>query len=558
MQMLSGTLTYQELNDYLRGTTSSLDLPRLISTLQRYQDRLEALTPIIESLNYEPPKRALRKPASWAVIPKKKRKTLALDELRRREGASYAAIAALHTLLSPIRRLPVELLTEIFLHCLPREKFILPSDAGSPLRLMQVCTQWWRVCITSPQLWTSIKIMLPETQDTPPQAELHEPSSIPAKTALLDMWVSRSGDLPFSLSIQNKLLSTQGIQHVFDICARRLQHIKVSVLDNERCILADYEYPQLKTLEIQSPGGLQHASVDNLSNVLTHTPTLQQFTWNSVISPVFRSPPIMLHWRTITHLTLDATITLKHCMHILSMAVNATTIEFRDVFGLPPVPHFPNINLPHLSRFFLSSRHDISRIFEVLTLPRLSHLSLVFFTWSHAAITGLLRRSRCPLQSLDLIYMPLQEGYLTECLEIVQSTLIQLTVQTFEWPAVTDALIDRLTPTPAGDVLCPRLRELSLYNCIACSPGRLAHMVRARLLHGTGRDEVAGGERDAPLLEGAPIPVDPLQMVELYSCDVELEPLTPLRSMGLKLVAYSITDLTVVDVDRIDVPASTP
>lgn len=552
--MLSGTLTYQELNDYLRGVTSSLDLPRLISTLQCHQDRLDALTPIIESLNCEPPKRAFRRPASWAVMPKKKKKTSALDELRRREGDSYAAIAALHTLLSPIRRLPVELLTEIFMHCLPRNKFVLPSDADSPLRLMQICTQWWRVCITSPQLWTSIEILLPAAQDTSPKVKMYEPSSFSSKTALLDMWVSRSGDLPLSLSIQNKLLSVQGIQRLFDICARRLQHVKVLVPDKERCMLADREYPQLTSLEIQSPRGLQHASVDNLSNILARTPSLQQFTWSSLISPVFLSPPIRLHWPTITHLTLNVTITLKHCIHILSMAVNATVVEFQDVFGLPPAPDCPNINLPHLSRFTLSSRHDISRIFEVLTLPHLTHLSLVFFTWPHAAIMGLFRRSRCPLQSLDLQFTFLREESLMECLEILQGTLTQLTVQMYRTPVVTDALLDRLTPTPAGDVLCPRLQELSLYHCISCSPGRLAHMVRARLPHGTVRNEVAEGEREAPPPAASVVPVDPLQMMELYSCDAELEPLTPLRSMGLKLVAYSVTDLTVVDLDQVGVP----
>ena len=546
--MLSGTLTYQELSDYLRGVTSSVDLPRLISTLQCHQDRLDTLTPIIESLNYEPPKRTFRRPASWAVAPKKKKKKLALDELRRREGDSYAAIAALHTLLSPIRRLPVELLTEIFMHCLPRKKFILPSDADSPLRLMQVCTLWWKVCTTSPQLWTSIEILLPAAQDTSAQVKMLESLSS-AKTALLETWVSRSGNLPLSLSIQNKLLSVQGIQRLLSKCARRLQHIKILVPNKERCMLEDCEYTQLTSLEIQSPLGLQHVSVDNLSNILTRTPSLQQFTWVNVSTPVFRPPSLMLHWPTITHLTLNATITLKHCIHILSMVVNATTIEFRDVSGFPPVPDCPDINLPYLSRLTLGSRHDISRVFEVLTLPRLTHLSLVFLTWPHAAITGFFRRSRCPLQSLDLIFTLLQEEYLTECLEIVQGTLTQLTVQMYKTPIVTDALLDRLTPTPAGDVLCPRLQELSLYHCIGCSPGRLASMVRARLPPGDGRDEAIGREQATPPLAGAPLPVDPLQTMQLYSCDAELRPLTPLRCTGLKLVAYSAADLTVVDLD---------
>lgn len=59
-------------------------------------------------------------------------------------------------IVSPIHRLPTELLVKIFVHCIHPQTamFILSSDA--PLLLAQICSHWRTVALGTPCLWRSI------------------------------------------------------------------------------------------------------------------------------------------------------------------------------------------------------------------------------------------------------------------------------------------------------------------------------------------------------------------------------------------------------------------
>ncbi|KAJ7776602.1 hypothetical protein DFH07DRAFT_693797, partial [Mycena maculata] len=57
-----------------------------------------------------------------------------------------------------------ELITEIFVHCLPtpasatgacffRPHFVRPSVKDAPLLLCQICRRWRAIALTTPQLW---------------------------------------------------------------------------------------------------------------------------------------------------------------------------------------------------------------------------------------------------------------------------------------------------------------------------------------------------------------------------------------------------------------------
>jgi hypothetical protein len=66
-------------------------------------------------------------------------------------------IAYQRFLLSPIHRLPPEILQSIFLACLP-EGFIEANLNTAPLLLCQICKYWWDVTLTLPLLWVSFKV----------------------------------------------------------------------------------------------------------------------------------------------------------------------------------------------------------------------------------------------------------------------------------------------------------------------------------------------------------------------------------------------------------------
>ncbi|KAJ6548573.1 hypothetical protein B0H19DRAFT_1378987 [Mycena capillaripes] len=75
---------------------------------------------------------------------------LMLKQKRQLMKEKITVQASLNLIVYPILILPVEITTEIFLHCLP--------SAVVPLRLSRVCQQWRDIAYSNPRLWTVMKI----------------------------------------------------------------------------------------------------------------------------------------------------------------------------------------------------------------------------------------------------------------------------------------------------------------------------------------------------------------------------------------------------------------
>lgn len=91
------------------------------------------------------------------------------------------------SLSSPIRRLPSELLSEIFLHCCPPHIYSYGYGRKTPqIILSQVCNSWRNVAICTPTLWASIAVTGP--LNCPPNT-----------VELTKTWLSRSQGCPLSI-----------------------------------------------------------------------------------------------------------------------------------------------------------------------------------------------------------------------------------------------------------------------------------------------------------------------------------------------------------------------
>ncbi|KAJ6576317.1 hypothetical protein B0H10DRAFT_1712997, partial [Mycena sp. CBHHK59/15] len=53
----------------------------------------------------------------------------------------------------PIQRLPIELLQEIFLVCLPAAEYMAPSSRLAPMLISWVCKHWRNTAHSLPALW---------------------------------------------------------------------------------------------------------------------------------------------------------------------------------------------------------------------------------------------------------------------------------------------------------------------------------------------------------------------------------------------------------------------
>ncbi|KAJ7748001.1 hypothetical protein B0H14DRAFT_3513916 [Mycena olivaceomarginata] len=83
---------------------------------------------------------------------------IALSQLKELRTSLKAPIDAHRALISPLRRIPQDVLLDIFSSCLPSGHNALIDAAEAPLLLGRVCRHWRDVTYSTPMLWSSIHI----------------------------------------------------------------------------------------------------------------------------------------------------------------------------------------------------------------------------------------------------------------------------------------------------------------------------------------------------------------------------------------------------------------
>ncbi|KAJ6545385.1 hypothetical protein B0H19DRAFT_283123 [Mycena capillaripes] len=118
-----------------------------------------------------------------------------------------------------IEQLPIEILVEIFMFCLPsgRWAYYEPNTEDAPWVLAQVCSPWRATVLSTPQLWQTLTIDL--SQLLPDEMEINDDSSSDMGPSddlsdsvsavggqsqqnlihLVGLFVERSGSCPFTL-----------------------------------------------------------------------------------------------------------------------------------------------------------------------------------------------------------------------------------------------------------------------------------------------------------------------------------------------------------------------
>ncbi|KAJ7015779.1 hypothetical protein C8F04DRAFT_1171667 [Mycena alexandri] len=98
------------------------------------------------------------------------------DELERK-------VSDLQVELAPHRRLPPELLAEIFLFCTAETVSLPPSTDETLLILTQICHSWRELALRSPELWGNIAVVFTEDR-----------CNVERITTISAQWLSRAGD----------------------------------------------------------------------------------------------------------------------------------------------------------------------------------------------------------------------------------------------------------------------------------------------------------------------------------------------------------------------------
>ncbi|KAJ7168594.1 hypothetical protein C8R46DRAFT_1350218 [Mycena filopes] len=273
-----------------------------------------------------------------------------LGEFRRKQSSAFA--------FSLFRKLPGELLEEIFLNCregtFPRE---LRSDPK--WILTRVCALWRAAATSMPSLWDEITISSWSHYDTSDRCFI----------LLLSEQIQWSGGRPLTLKWSSK--STRDLQvdtrrSILDLLlsvAHRWRHVHldIHVTDNS---LRDYRgsFPMLETLNVS----------DGRFHVFLACPLLHQLT----LPPHPRPTRMAFPWRQLKTCHFRA-YPSSDILQILALTTTITEVSIRTTYRnwmarvhyrAPPVTSAP------LNALVISSYNEYGSVLEGLTAPALRRL----------------------------------------------------------------------------------------------------------------------------------------------------------------------------------------
>ncbi|KAF7376847.1 hypothetical protein MSAN_00102200 [Mycena sanguinolenta] len=126
----------------------------------------------------------------------------AIDQLVE-ERSRVAAYVEIHkALLSPVRRLPLDIIQELFIACLPTHRNCVMSASEAPVLLGRVCRSWRAISLSTPRLWSSLHVVEPLWNPADPTPGSFE-EKVARRLEIAQMWLSRSGQCPLSISLRS-------------------------------------------------------------------------------------------------------------------------------------------------------------------------------------------------------------------------------------------------------------------------------------------------------------------------------------------------------------------
>ncbi|KAG7095962.1 hypothetical protein E1B28_006647 [Marasmius oreades] len=362
--------------------------------------------------------------------------------LETRRDALEATVAKYRTLLSPIHRMPPEILTHIFSFCC-EENLLSKTNPPAVITLSAVCGRWREITLAVPRLWWTISICI---GDWYPRSEGssfgHDLSH------LLEIFMERSKEGPLHLEFSEFYHES---------------HIRA--LEAElNCLL--HESNRWRSLTFPG-GGCSHLSElpSPFRRLRGRLSTLQHLhldfgSWNSEESSLiasdfalfsectslsslniyrgFRLNPEFTYnfpWSQIRSLEL-LDCQSSHAVQIMALCTNIQEVELSRVNDLLETDPFQAVTLPELRSMSVEGWKDhASSLFQSFTLPSLSFLKIGVCShsthWVPDVMATFLLRSSCFITSFSLASATLSDSEIVNLL-ILMPTLTELSVEECE------------------------------------------------------------------------------------------------------------------------------
>jgi len=363
----------------------------------------------------------------------------AIRKLEKRREMVESTVTSYKALLSPIRRLPRDMLEEIFLHCLPIQCGVMSSQEA-PLLLGRVCSWWREAAYSTPALWSSVHGVLSLDQDE---------SDFMVKQNAIASWIERSKSLPISISIAmpqcsccimgdhaavNRLRDAMSVLTKFSARFQNLElrdaQLVSAFLTRE---ITPGEFSQLKTLAIRfDPIRDPDRSADGqdaLAPFLSTTKNLRRLSLTLRLSGVdaldLAIPAALLDLRINTFLPASRIITsLQRFPELinlsLSIELSQEDLEAAENASAEPPALLEFPRLQALTVYSTRYLQNTAQVLSSISVPRLRHLSCHYTGWypdpDNPSQNSFLPATPYSLQSLSYTVSPVSCYELTEYL----------------------------------------------------------------------------------------------------------------------------------------------
>lgn len=413
-----------------------------------------------------------------------------ISELSAQRNKTMDYIDAHKALISPVRRLPPDIVQEIFLACLPTHRNCVLSANEAPLILSRICSAWRTFALSTPALWASLHLPLEyifEWSLTNPVTE----------------WLARTGRHPLSLSILGprdlERWDSEGdeVDVLLDAlvrCADRWSTLDLSFDSYEGLLrLSDVCAPALHTIKTKCD------PVELAQLKLLTTPSLRVVTiclWQDFDRYVHALP---LRWEHLTSISFDSMglhqmqgLSLHVALDVLKRCPRLEHFETdvnNDFEFAPPSPLAvqPHVVLPALQTLIISRKSSsmgpmtLEFLIGHLIMPRLRHLQLPRTNQAQFALPflGDLSTTSPLIEELDIDLTGLAYESLLQNIRMLPSLrkLVVLDSDAIQnvgpkyIAATVHLLLESLAPpsdvesTAAATPLCPQLCELWIREC---------------------------------------------------------------------------------------------
>ncbi|KAJ3487709.1 hypothetical protein NLJ89_g11687 [Agrocybe chaxingu] len=377
-----------------------------------------------------------------------------------------------------VNRFPPELVSRVFTEaCCPdirvtssMARKLFPHirqgvDQGNqnPLRLQMVCRTWREIALSNPRIWSTIWVNMGWGGDEPYRQFIQE-------------WISRSGDVPLSLSLyeiayQYPIYERESLARMrllFDVInntSSRWRELNLFLSEDLVKMLGGdmIGAPLLESIFrgrfLNEYGGNYTAPL-----ILRVRPSLTHVSLN-----MCKHTGMVIDWNRVTHVEMKVT-PVEDVLGLFPDAPSMTHLTLKSVHGFSrPLPGEIIHNRLRVLKVSADSwrREAMDPLLDRLTLPSLEELHL---GGSFIQITNLILRSHCRITKLSIDQNLRSLSYRDAEPESDFIALLQkvpfLTDLTFTGP-ISSTFLERLRLAPTGDtggseVLFPVLRSLDI------------------------------------------------------------------------------------------------